>query len=136
MHRIHVSLPVKHLGNAKDFYSKLFGTTPSKERDDYVNFRLDVPPLMLALQESKLTKDFSRTNVSHLGVELPELTELARWRTRFDEQDLAYEPESKADCCYAKAEKLWTQDPDGNVWEIWVRTGEGAHLENRAHTCC
>ena len=33
-------------------------------------------------------------------------------------------PESDAQCCYARAEKVWLTDPDGHKWELWHRTGE------------
>ena len=119
--RIHISLNVKTLNDSIGFYSHLFGQAASKERDGYANFRLDSPPIHLALVE-----DEGRTGegVSHLGVELPDADTLAAWRDRLESSGADFAIEDQAACCYAKADKLWLSDPDGYRWEIWVRTGE------------
>ena len=36
----------------------------------------------------------------------------------------------------ATGEKLWLTDPDGFVWEIWVRTGEADQLSDGDGSCC
>ena len=119
--RIHVSLNVESLERSKAFYTRLFGHEASKERDGYANFRLDEPPIHLALQEKN-----SRPcdGLSHLGIELPDAEALKAWRSRLETAGAAFAVEDKAQCCYAQANKLWLQDPDGYNWEIWVRTGE------------
>jgi len=119
--RIHISLNVTSLEASKAFYAGLFGSGPSKERPDYANFRLDEPPIHLALQQGGAT---GKGGVSHVGVELPDHEALAAWQERLEQAHVVFTPESAAECCYATADKLWVTDPDGNAWEIWVRTGE------------
>lgn len=135
--RIHISLNVRSVENSVAFYSSLFGVSPSKERDDYANFRLDEPPIHLALQRGAKT---GRGGVSHVGVEMPDHETLEKWRQRLELAGAAVEPENGAECCYAKADKLWVTDPDGYPWEIWVRTGEheamGATRQGAARQAC
>lgn len=141
--RIHVSLKVKSLENSITFYSHLFGQDASKTRDDYANFRLNQPPIHLALVESESS---GSEGVSHLGIELRDAETLKQWHGRLAESGVNFSVEDKARCCYAQADKLWLTDPDGYRWEIWVRTGEfdslaGNHIpetrsEKPAQACC
>lgn len=127
--RIHISLNVSSLKDSIGFYTALFGQGASKTRDDYANFRLDEPPIHLALQKSG---PIGRAGVSHVGVELPDAEVLGLWRARLEESGATFEVEDKAACCYARADKLWLSDPDGYRWEVWVRTGDyGAIGETR-----
>ena len=119
--RVHISLNVSSLEASVAFYSALFGQAASKTRDGYANFRLDQPPLHLALVESDKPVG---SGVSHLGVELPSAETLDDWRTRLEHSSVNFDVEDEARCCYAKADKLWLSDPDGYRWEVWVRTGE------------
>jgi catechol 2,3-dioxygenase-like lactoylglutathione lyase family enzyme len=119
--RIHVSIKVKSLDESIAFYSALFGQDASKTRDAYANFRLDQPPIHLALLEGLPAR---AGGVSHLGIELPDADALQAWRTRLEHSGVSFEVEDEAQCCYARADKLWLTDPDGYRWEIWVRTGE------------
>lgn len=122
MSRIHISIPVRDLDRSVDFYGRLFGTGPSKRRDDYANFRLDEPPIHLAMVSSDTPP--APSGPQHFGVELPSACALNTWRQRTTERQLDAEEEPDAHCCYARADKLWLTDPDGHRWEIWVRTGE------------
>jgi catechol 2,3-dioxygenase-like lactoylglutathione lyase family enzyme len=119
--RVHVSLNVSSLDRSKAFYRRLFGQPASKDHGDYANFRLDDPPIHLALQEGEVAPS---GGLSHLGIELTDAGTLTRWRERLESGGMALAVEDDAQCCYARADKLWLQDPDGYRWEIWVRTGE------------
>ena len=119
--RIHISLPATDLEQSAVFYEKLFGRPVSKRRPDYLNFRLDQPPIHLALV--KKTTEPARPG-GHFGIELADAESLADWQTRLQLSRLDYEPEPGAQCCYATGDKLWLTDPDGYRWEIWHRTGE------------
>ena len=66
--RIHISLNVSSLENSVNFYSRLFGLSASKTKDAYANFRLDEPPIHLALKESGST---GSDGVSHLESKYP-----------------------------------------------------------------
>ena len=119
--RIHISLNVASLDASIGFYQALFGQAPSKLRDGYANFRLDEPPIHLALMEQSGSTGGGAT---HYGVELPDHEVLADWRGRLEATGVRVAIEDEAACCFAKADKLWLTDPDGNRWEVWVRTGE------------
>lgn len=119
--RIHISLNVSSVKRSASFYSTLFGQEVSKSKQAYANFRLDQPPIHLALVEKGSPQN---TGLSHLGIELPNAGALRDWRTRLEDSDIAFSVEGEANCCYATADKLWLEDPDGYRWEVWVRTGE------------
>ena len=119
--RVHVSLNVASLENSETFYTGLFGTGPSKRRAGYANFRLEAPPIHLALVENGKV---GAGGVSHLGIELPDPGTLEDWKQRLFAAGLEPQVEDRATCCYAIADKLWLTDPDGYRWEVWVRTGE------------
>ena len=64
--RLQLALNVDDLGEAIDFYSKMFGADPSKVRDGYANFAIENPPLKLVLFEAKDAPE----RLNHLGVEV------------------------------------------------------------------
>lgn len=135
--RVHVSVPVSNLEQSIAFYRGLFGTEPSKVRDDYANFRLNEPPIHLALVASG--EDATPPGgVHHHGFEVETSEALAAWRARLDDHKVEYRVEDAKVCCYALADKLWVSDPDGNPWELWVRTGDAATMLDTAseEVCC
>lgn len=125
--RIHVNLSVADLDKSIGFYTALFGTPPSKTREDYANWRLDEPGLHLALVHAPgAPKKASR---EHFGVELFEDAELDTWRSRVEAAGLTVRREEAVTCCYAVADKFWAADPDGNEWEFWVRHEEAESMK-------
>ena len=132
--RIHISLPVSDLDKSVAFYSSVLGNPASKLKEDYANFRLDEPAIHLALVARPVNE--TSISASHYGVELPDHETLEDWRTRAANQKLDILDDPDASCCYARADKFWLGDPDGNRWEFWVRTGEGDTLQQKETTCC
>jgi catechol 2,3-dioxygenase-like lactoylglutathione lyase family enzyme len=133
--RVHISLPATDLEKSRAFYSELFDSDASKVRDDYLNFRLDEPSIHLSLIASEQPVSESH---QHFGIELPDATAFAAWNERLinAKSAVSVTPEPDAQCCYARADKLWLTDPDGYLWEIWHRTGEYSALSEPASTCC
>ena len=125
--RIHISLNVESIEQSKAFYTALFGQVASKLKPGYANFRLDDPPIHLALMERGKT---GSQGVGHLGIELPDAQTLENWHQRLKATGVDLTVENKARCCYAKADKLWLTDPDGYRWELWTRTGEYDSIAN------
>jgi len=119
--RVHISINVSSLEQSTAFYSALFGQQVSKSKSDYANFRLDEPPIHLALMQRG---EPGTGGAGHLGIELPDNTILGEWHSRLKASGVNFSVEDKARCCYANADKLWLTDPDGYRWEIWTRTGE------------
>ncbi len=132
--RVHLSLGVEDLSGASAFYRTLFGHQPTKSHQDYVNFRLDQPPIHLALQQASRAQP--ATTARHFGIELPDHEHLQQWRDRLTAAGVEFRDQARAECCYAKGDKLWVSDPDRHVWEIWVRTGESDRLADRDAACC
>ena len=128
--RVHISLPVKNINESVDFYRAALGQPVSKLKADYANFRLDEPAIHLALV-ARGDQPGANT-ASHFGVELPDHETLETWRQRATGDQLNIKDEPDASCCYARADKFWLSDPDGNRWEFWVRTGESDVLVQEA----
>ena len=124
--RVHISIQVNDLAKSGAFYSSLFGQSASKEKPDYMNFRLDEPAIHLALVQGE---SVPQRGCEHFGIELPTEETFRAWEDRLTSTvpDLA-QPEPGATCCYAKADKVWLSDPDGNRWEIWHRTGDHSSM--------
>ena len=130
--RVHISLPVTDLSRATAFYRGLFGQPASTERDDYANFRLEVPALHLALV---LRGEAPASDHQHFGVEVFDHDALAQLRGRAVNAGIAVRDEDSIACCYAVGDKFWATDPDGHQWEFWVRTGASDTLAPRP-ACC
>lgn len=118
--RIHIALTVESLADSVNFYARMLGAPASKQHPGYANFRLDSPPIHLALTEGAAVTP----TASHFGIELPTHQDLDDWRQRLEAAGVVFQAEQRAACCYATADKLWLRDPDGQRWEIWVRTGD------------
>lgn len=129
--RIHVSLPVSNLEASKAFYAKLFGTSPTKVKADYANWRLDTPALHLALVHAPAAAKVANP-VRHFGVELFDDDDLTDWRERAKAAGMELRIEEEVTCCYAVANKFWAHDPDGNEWEFWVRSEEAESMKGEA----
>lgn len=134
--RIHISLPVRDLDAAIGFYEKLFDQPVTKRRAGYANFRLDNPPIHLALESRATAPAAGDANHSHFGIELPDATTFAAWRERLRSAGADGRDEHDAVCCYAKADKVWLTDLDGNEWEVWVRKGETEQMRSNHSECC
>jgi catechol 2,3-dioxygenase-like lactoylglutathione lyase family enzyme len=113
--RTHISLNVKHVAESVAFYEKVFGVAPQKQNRHYAKFDLQEPPLNFALQSG--TGEISR--VSHFGIEVESADEILKWQKRLTEQGLVKLVETDTKCCFARQDKVWLADPDGNEWEIF-----------------
>lgn len=123
--RVHISFTVSDIDAAVDFQARLFGAESSKRKPDYANFRLDAPALHLALVAGPADGGAQR----HYGVELFDHAALEALHARAKAAGLSTRVEEQITCCYAVADKLWADDPDGKAWEFWVRTDDdGATL--------
>jgi len=133
--RPHISLNATDLDASIRFYGAVFGIEPTKQRDDYGNFRLEEPPLHLALV-SQPGHQLSPSPNQHFGIELFEDSQLHAWREQLLAAGLVPRIEESVTCCYAVADKFWLKDPDGNEWEFWVRKDEANSMHGEAAVCC
>jgi catechol 2,3-dioxygenase-like lactoylglutathione lyase family enzyme len=114
--RPHISLDVRNVSRSAAFYEKVFGVRPQKQTDDYAKFDLVAPALNLSLVSS--TGIISAVN--HLGIEVESTGEIAAWKERLQAQGILEKVEDNVTCCFARQDKLWFTDPDGNAWEVFT----------------
>jgi catechol 2,3-dioxygenase-like lactoylglutathione lyase family enzyme len=119
MNRFHVHLNVNDLAASIGFYSSLFGSQPTVRKSDYAKWMLEDPRVNFAI--SALGRP---AGVDHLGFQVDSSDELASLGRRLDEAGGAVVPEDAAVCCYARSDKLWTEDPQGTRWESFHTVGE------------
>ena len=113
---VHISLNVSNLDGSVDFYRRFFGE-PAKLKVDYAKFVTSDPVIHLAMQPIPAVSGAGA--LSHLGIRVDSDAEVRRWRDRVQERGLAVEDEINTTCCYARQDKFWVRDPDGNRWEIY-----------------
>ena len=137
--KAHVSLNVTDIDRSVEFYRQLLGQEPLKHyheetvvhsvllddqgqdsemaRTGYAKFDLASPPLNLVLNEVQAGAGGA---LSHLGVQVASNDDVLAIKNRllaagFDPRD-----EMQVACCYARQDKTWIADPDGNEWEFFV----------------
>ena len=116
---MHLSLRASDLQASTEFYAALLGIQPAKQRPGYAKFELLDPPLVLSLQQSSGLRPGG--GLSHLGIRLPSGAALQAARERVRGAGLEIRLEEEAvDCCFARQDKFWIQDPDGHAWEFYV----------------
>ena len=45
---------------------------------------------------------------------------IAAWKQRLQQQGILEKVEDNIACCFARQDKLWFTDPDGNAWEVFT----------------
>jgi len=116
MSRVQLALNVSDLDAAVEFYSKLFATEPAKRRPGYANFAITEPPLKLVL----IAGHGEPGSLNHLGVEVASTEDVSAATARLAAAGLANATEDEVACCYAVQDKVWTDGPDGEAWEIYT----------------
>lgn len=111
--RLQLALNVKSLDEAVSFYSKMFGVPVNKRKPGYANFAIDDPPLKLVLFEVPDSDE----RLNHLGVEVFDGEQVTAATERLKAAGLSHVVEDETTCCYARADKVWAQEPDGLRWE-------------------
>ena len=114
--RPHISLDVRNVPASVEFYQKVFDVAPQKQTTDYAKFDLAAPALNLALVSSTGTV----SAVNHLGIEVESADDIAMWKQRLQAQGILEKVEESVSCCFARQDKLWFTDPDGNPWEVFT----------------
>jgi catechol 2,3-dioxygenase-like lactoylglutathione lyase family enzyme len=132
----HVSLNVSNIEAAVTFYEGVFGVPATKRRPGYAKFDLQSPSLNLTMQEAPRTG----INASHFGVQVATSEDVAAAWSRFKSAGLKTFTEENKTCCYALQDKVWVEDPDGNMWEVFVVKGDAPTMHDNevktASACC
>jgi catechol 2,3-dioxygenase-like lactoylglutathione lyase family enzyme len=115
--KAHLAINVRNVETSLDFYRKMLGIEPSKVRTGYAKFDVQNPPLNLTLNEVPFGE---RGALSHLGIQVGSTEDVLAVRERWAEAGLFTRDEMQTNCCYARQDKAWVTDPDGNEWEVFV----------------
>ena len=115
--KAHLALNVRNVSNSIDFYRKMLGIEPAKVRTGYAKFDVQNPPLNLTLNENVFSE---RGALSHLGIQVTSTADVLSMREKWQSAGLTTREEMQTECCYARQDKAWVQDPDGNEWEVFV----------------
>jgi catechol 2,3-dioxygenase-like lactoylglutathione lyase family enzyme len=114
--RPHLSLDVCDVSKSVAFYQKVFGAAPQKQTADYAKFDLTA----LALNFTLVSATGAVSAVNHLGIEVDSPGAMAAWKERLQAGGILDKVENNIACCFARQDKLWFTDPDGNAWEIFT----------------
>jgi catechol 2,3-dioxygenase-like lactoylglutathione lyase family enzyme len=130
--KAHVSLNVTDIDASVAFYEKVFDVPATKRRPEYAKFDLQTPSLNLSMVEAPR----SGVNASHFGMEVASTDDVAIASDRFKRNGLQTFAEENTSCCYAVQDKVWVEDPDGNMWEVFVVKGDSPTMREGAETAC
>ena len=133
--KVHVAINVRDFDRSLDFYRRMLGIEPSKVRTGYAKFDVVNPPVNLTLNESR---DLAGAGaLSHLGIQVASTADVLTMRQRWAAAGLVTRDEMQTDCCYARQDKTWVHDPDGNEWEAFVVLQDNLpETTERAGACC
>ncbi len=136
MSRVQLAINVSKIDAAVAFYSRLFGTEPSKRREGYANFAVAEPPLKLVLIQG----GGAPGTLNHLGIEVENSARVQHAISSFVEQGVDTDVEEGVTCCYAVQDKVWVTDPDGARWEVYTVLGDADAMRPAANAvgdaCC
>lgn len=136
--RMHVSLYVSDIQKTVDFYTNFFEQEPEKVKPNYAKYILQQPSLIISFVENK---ERVQENFGHLGfqVETEEELNIRLWKAK--EKKLVAKEETGTNCCYARQDKFWVNDPDGIQWEVYyfhedVEFNDPHYEMNETNACC
>jgi catechol 2,3-dioxygenase-like lactoylglutathione lyase family enzyme len=125
--RVQLALNVANIDAAVGFYTKLFGSEPTKRRPGYANFVIEMPPLKLVLFETADARGHGIAGaLNHLGIEVETPEEVHEAALRLSAEGLRPEVHQSTTCCYAVQDKAWVNDPDGAPWEVYTVLADAA----------
>lgn len=130
MKRFHVHLSVHDIDASVRFYSSLFAAEPTVHQSEYAKWMLEDPRVNFAIS----TRSGS-PGIDHLGIQAENADELAELGVRLDRAGEAVVAEPGAECCHARSDKVWSQDPQGTRWETFHTMGSIATYHGAKDTC-
>jgi catechol 2,3-dioxygenase-like lactoylglutathione lyase family enzyme len=122
MKRFHVHVAVDNLQTAIGFYSALFAVQPSVVKSDYAKWMLDDPRVNFAISSRGRAP-----GLDHLGIQVEDQAELHEVYGRLDQAGAPVLEQGETQCCYARSEKSWIDDPAGISWETFLTKGESTN---------
>jgi catechol 2,3-dioxygenase-like lactoylglutathione lyase family enzyme len=135
MKRFHVHVSVQNLAASVRFYSTVFGAEPTVLKPDYAKWMLEDPRINFAISQRG-----GAVGVNHLGIQVDSAAELTSLQEQVAAAEIEARDEVGANCCYAKSDKYWIEDPQGVAWETFHSLGSipiyGEHAVEREEVCC
>ena len=119
MKRMHVHVAVNDLQQSINFYSALFAAQPAVRKPDYAKWMLEDPRMNFAISARG-----RQAGLDHLGIQVENKDELNEVYARLHQAGGTVVEQGQTNCCYAKSEKSWIDDPAGISWETFLTTGE------------
>jgi len=119
MKRLHIHLSVENLKQNIEFYSTLFGCSPTVQHDDYAKWMLDDPRVNFAISNRS-----KHLGLDHLGIQAENEQELQAIKQQLEATQAPIEAQEGAACCYARSDKYWITDPQGIAWESFHSLSE------------
>jgi len=119
MKRMHIHVAVDDLQRSVGFYSALFAAQPTVVKPDYAKWMLDDPRINFAISSRG-----RHAGLDHLGIQVEDEDELHEVYGRLHKAGDQVIEQGQTNCCYAKSEKSWIDDPAGIAWETFLTTGE------------
>ena len=135
--RMHVSLYVSNIQKSVNFYTSFFGQQPTKVKSNYAKYILESPSLIISFVENK---ERVQSNFGHLGFQVETLEQLNSMLADAKTKNMVAKEEVGTNCCYAKQDKFWVNDPDNVQWEVYYFHEDaefnGPHYEMTEATAC
>lgn len=136
--RMHVSLYVKDIAAAVNFYTAFFGMPASKIKSGYAKYELREPNLIISFVQNE---ERVRSNFGHLGIQVASKEEMESRLSKAKELNIVSLEEIGTACCYAVQDKFWVTDPDGHQWEVYyfhedVEFNDPKYAEEENTVCC
>jgi catechol 2,3-dioxygenase-like lactoylglutathione lyase family enzyme len=135
--KAHLAIKVRNVENSIAFYQKMFGINPAKVRTGYAKFDVQNPPLNFTLNQVALHEAGA---LSHMGIQLRSTADVLAMRQKWADAGLLTRDQMQTECCYARQDKTWVHDPDGNEWEAFVvledNLPEKAQSNQQVEPCC
>ena len=125
MKRLHISIRVQDLKESVQFYATLFDAEPTVLKADYAKWMLDDPRVNFVIEPGA-----DKIGVDHLGIQAETEAELEDISTRLAVAEFETMDQKDAICCYSKADKHWTRDPQGLAWETFYTFGTSTTYGN------
>ena len=115
--RCHLSINVTNLKKSIAFYKVLFGKEPTKCHDDYAKFDIDSPPTVFSLVPCSIGRGGP---LSHMGLRQTNEADVRIVQRRLEAAGFVTRNQTDTHGCYALQTKVWVEDPDQNLWEIYI----------------
>jgi catechol 2,3-dioxygenase-like lactoylglutathione lyase family enzyme len=132
-----LSLNVRDVDTSTRWYETFFGQVAHKRRPGYANFDIESPGLKLALQEAP-DRACGCGQLNHLGILVGSTDDVLAAKQRLEKAGLVTFSEENVTCCYARQDKIWVRDPDGNAWEVYALLDDmlDDHSHEEVGACC